>query len=294
MNCHHNFCRPCLTAAIKKSKVAEVPCPMKIVKCGQELTDGEIQALLTPDDHKIFIEKCNKFLIQEFSGANTNNTSTVPELLSLENNEYVENRNVFTCGICLMDQGPGEGVVLKNCLHEYCKVCLARTIELSDELEVPCPFVAEDGSRCEGILQDRELRSLITTKTHADHLAKSLVRAEAVIKDSFHCLTPDCHGWAEAGDGAQTFVCPICAKKSCIKCKAIHEGKTCEQHFYDNNSDARKVRDDGLTEAQLEKLILQKKAMRCPGCGVIIQKTTGCNHMKCSRCSRDFQWQGLD
>jgi RanBP-type and C3HC4-type zinc finger-containing protein 1 len=280
-----------LSDAIENNKSrGDAVCPMKVVNCDKIIRDEEIQALLSPEAYQKYLEK----LFNDSTGNHqATNTDTVPALLHLEDTEYVETRTKFECNICTSVIRPGDGLTLKNCLHEYCKTCLSKTIELSDEMEVPCPFVAEDGTHCEGVIQDRELRSLVTPEILSARFVKSLERAEAMIKNSFHCKTPDCLGWAEFEEGVTNFNCPVCQKISCIKCKVNHEGKSCTEYYYETNSDARKTRDDNLTETQLRELVTSKKAMACPGCGVIIQKTTGCNHMKCSRCKRDFQWQGL-
>lgn len=285
--CNHNFCQPCLVDAIKNCRRIEVPCPMTAIRCDKKLCHEEILALVGPGG---FAEIANKSLNEPEDHLNS---STVPHLLELENHDFVENRSAFNCAMCLTDIDPGDGIMLKNCLHEYCKGCLGRHIKASDEVEIQCPFVAEDGTRCEGVLQDRELRSLVDEEVYAAHLMKSLERAEAMIKDSFHCKTPDCPGWAEIGELVTNFFCPVCSKDNCVKCKVIHEDKSCEEYFYETNEGARKNRDEVLTEAQLLALINAKQAMKCPGCGVVIQKTTGCNHMTCSRCKREFQWQGL-
>lgn len=260
---------------------------MTAIKCDQPLLQEEILALIGPDSYAAFVD------LDQQPSQDLLNTTTVPRLLELENHDYVENHSVFNCGICLTDVAPGSGIILKNCLHEYCKGCLARHIEASEDLEVPCPYVAENGTRCEGYLQDREFRSLVDERVYAAHLMKSIERAEATIKGSFHCKTPDCRGWAEIGELVTDFRCPLCHKVSCVKCKVIHEGKTCTEYYYDTNEGARKARDDKQTEKQLQSLIKSKKAMNCPGCGVVIEKNQGCNHMTCSRCKREFQWQGL-
>lgn len=255
---------------------------MKIERCESHISLEEVGALLTNEEYCRQMKKPSRVRL-----------STVPKLLELENHDYVENHHKFECLICLSVIKPGNGIVLKNCLHEYCKTCLAKHIETSEELEVPCPFVAEDGTRCFGFIQDRELRSLITEEVYIARLAKSVNHAEAAIKNSVHCKHPDCIGWVEVDALVTKYRCPVCLKENCIKCKACHEGKTCEEFYYESNADARKVRDDNLTAAQIRKLISQKQAMPCPQCGVVIQKTAGCNHMKCSRCKHDFQWFGL-
>jgi RanBP-type and C3HC4-type zinc finger-containing protein 1 len=263
---------------------------MRFERCEKEIKIIEIQALLSAEKFAAFIEKRSRIKATPRRSSNF-----IPKLIDLESNyDYVENKVKFECPICLTVQKPGDGLVLKNCLHEYCKICLAHHIEHSDEMEVSCPFRADDGTKCEGFLQDRELRALITEQVYNAHLVKSLSRAEAVIKNSFHCQTVNCHGWVEIdSEFLLRFYCPVCKAENCIKCKAIHPGKTCEEFYYENNEDARKVRDDKLTQSQLQILINNKKAMPCPGCGVIIEKTVGCNHMKCTRCQKDFQWQGL-
>lgn len=291
-NCRHNFCRPCLLKRIEASKTFDVTCPMIIIKCDKEIRDEELQALMTSNAYQKFIEDREQFLIGLID-EHQRNTITFPALLDLDNNDYVENQQHFNCGICMTETAPGDGLLLKECAHEFCKPCLAQTIEHSDEMVVQCPFVADAGARCDGFLQDLELRSLVPDEVYTERLAKSLAQAEATIKDSFHCKTPDCFGWAEAGSGVVNFVCPICNRTNCIKCKAIHEGKSCTEYFYEINADARKARDNNLTEAQVQQLISSRLAMLCPGCGAVIQKTAGCNHMTCSRCRMNFNWVGV-
>lgn len=287
-NCKHEFCKTCLIDAIEHSNMVEIICPMMLVNCNAEIQDDEIKALLSPASYERRIVKSYQREIQSKHEERAFNT--VPELLELENYDYVENKLQFQCGICLQDTSPGDGLILKNCLHEFCKICLAGTIEHTDEPEVPCPFVAEDGTHCEGTIQDRELRSVISAEVYNNHLQKSIAQAEATIKNSFHCKHPDCIGWVEI-DNAQSFSCPVCKKINCIACKAIHEMKTCQEYFYEINADSRKARDDALTQQQVDGLITNRDAMNCPSCGVVLQKTTGCNHMTC-RCGRAFNWTG--
>lgn len=274
--CNHSFCRPCVFEVIMNQKSRTITCPMTAVRCDTTLFCEEILALVGPDTYAFFVDA-------EQQPRDPLNSTTIPHLLELENHDYVENQSVFNCAICLTDVEPGSGIILKNCLHEYCKNCLGRHIEASEDLEVPCPYVAEGGTRCEGYLQDRELRSLVDERVYAAHLVKSIERAEASIKNSFHCKTPDCRGWAEIGEFVTDFRCPVCSKVNCVKCKVIHEGRTCTEYYYDTNEGARKVRDDKETEKQVQALINSKQAMNCPGCGVVIQKNQGCNHMTCSR-----------
>ncbi|CRK86816.1 CLUMA_CG000646, isoform B [Clunio marinus] len=287
--CRHQFCHPCLINAVEVNASLHVLCPMKITKCGDEVLHTEIRSLLKKDAYDKFIGLINQSVQSRHT---MSSRKSLLELEELENVVYVENRSKFDCPICLTEIKIGDGIVLKNCLHEYCKICLARTIETSDEVIVPCPFVAEDGIHCAGTIQDLEMRYLVAPEVYEAHLQKSLTRAEAIIKDSFHCQTPNCPAWVELA-GAQKFHCVVCKKENCVKCKAVHENKTCEEYYYETNADARKSRDIRLTETKIRSLVSSKTAMPCPGCGIIIQKNQGCNHMKCTQCKLDFQWFGL-
>lgn len=283
--CYHNFCRPCLIGIIERSQTMQVSCPMIIEPCDKKLTFNEIESLLSLQEFNNFLQKPDEV---------KKKVTTSTRLLDLEeNHDFVENRFKFECSICTLTVNVGDGIILKNCLHEYCKNCLSRHIEAAEELEIPCPFVAGDNSRCEGFLQDRELRYLMTEQVHLAHLARSINQAEAVIKNSFHCKFPNCTGWAEIDDQVLKFQCPVCNNVNCIKCKAVHEPKTCEEYYYEINADARKVRDDHLTAAQLKAMQNQRLAMPCPRCGIIIEKNLGCNHMTCRSCKHEFQWFGL-
>lgn len=283
--CRHNFCRPCLTDAIERCSAMIVPCPMTVVKCNKKILIDEAKAMLPETSLLGFLQRPLEM--------KTRISDIMPRLLDLEeNHDYVGNLTEFVCSICTETVKAGEGVVLKNCLHEYCNGCLAQHVETTEELAVQCPYVAEDGTRCEGFLQDREIRLLITEEVLNARNDRSVSQAEAGIPNSFHCKTPDCIGWAEIDAGVANFLCPVCTKTTCIACKAVHEGRSCQDYFYEVNSDARKARDDGLTDAQLNGMIAARQAMPCPRCKIAIEKTVGCNRMTCSSCRHQFQWLG--
>ena len=43
--------------------------------------------------------------------------------------------------------------------------------------------------------------------------------AEKRIKNTFHCQTADCTGWAVIEDNVNTFRCPVCSKVNCLTCQ---------------------------------------------------------------------------
>lgn len=141
------------------------------------------------------------------------------ELLSLDNlNDIASNTEPFDCVVCFVPCEIGEGVVLRDCLHTFCKECIRNTIIYSDDAEVRCPYI-DNTYTCDSILQDREIKALLSKKEHDEHLAKSLRVAENQIENSFHCRTPNCKGWCIYEDNVNTFRCPICSLGNCLTCR---------------------------------------------------------------------------
>lgn len=63
------------------------------------------------------------------------------------------------CPVCYSVLAPGEAVVLRECLHAFCRECLQGTIRNSQEAEVACPFIDNTYS-CSGKLLEREIRAV--------------------------------------------------------------------------------------------------------------------------------------
>lgn len=140
------------------------------------------------------------------------------QLVNLDNADLVENIEAFECLVCLTDIEPGLGVTLRECLHQFCKICLANTIEFNDEAEVKCPY-RDDQYSCDIALQDREIKALVTPAVYDQFLAKSVAQAENKMDKSFHCKTPDCKGWCVFEDNVNEFRCPVCKKMNCLTCQ---------------------------------------------------------------------------
>lgn len=140
------------------------------------------------------------------------------ELLALEDsNGIVPNFEPFDCVICYVPIEVKEGVVLRNCLHKFCKDCLIQTIVHSDDVNIKCPYT--DGNAiCEDALQDREIRALLTKDEHERYLMRTLCYAENNLGNTFHCKKPNCIGWCICEDQINQFDCPICNSVNCITC----------------------------------------------------------------------------
>lgn len=196
------------------------------------------------------------------------NVSQYIELLSLDDSmDLTRNTEPFECPICLTDYKSLEGIVLRNCLHTFCMECARSSIVHSDEAEVRCPYSDPDYS-CDCVLQDREIKGVLSRPEYDDHLAKSLRIAEYQIENSFHCRTPNCKGWCIYEDDVNTFKCPICRLVNCLTCRVIHDGLDCKQYqtMMANNVDNNP--ENVRTAAMLEEMVRNGEAMHCPACRV--------------------------
>lgn len=202
--------------------------------------------------------------------------------------KILPNPTPFDCPICFTNFGKGEAVMLRECLHCFCRDCLAETIKASEDPEVRCPH--NDGFPCPAIITGQEIEQLLSREDFAKFLDRSLAAAEHGTENSFHCRTPNCKGWCIYEDEVNSFLCPVCEKQNCLTCKAIHPDKTCKQ--YQDELKIRAENDEAAkkTQQMLEELITRGDAMNCPKCKIILQKKSGCDWMKCTMCRTEICW----
>ncbi|XP_069561655.1 ranBP-type and C3HC4-type zinc finger-containing protein 1 [Brachyistius frenatus] len=210
-------------------------------------------------------------------------------LVMMDGQDLVPNPEPVECRICYVDLQPGEGVLLRECLHCFCKECLRSVIMLSEEPEVSCPY-RDDAYSCARSLQEREIRALVPAEEYERWLQRGLSVAESRCEGSYHCATPDCLGWCVYEDTVNVFHCPVCKKHNCLICKSIHEGMNCKQ--YQDDLAARAINDSAArrTTYLLKTLVQSGEAMHCPQCGIIVQKRDGCDWLRCTVCHTEICW----
>lgn len=159
----------------------------------------------------------------------TNTTMTTPtssgahytQLLNLDNTNIVPNAESFECPVCLTEVAVGAGVVLRECIHTFCRECIVNTVKYSEEAEVKCPYI-DDKYSCDCVIQEREIRALMTKEAYDEHLSVSLKIAQHRMENAFHCRTPGCKGWCVFEDNdVNQFKCPICRITNCLTCRVI-------------------------------------------------------------------------
>lgn len=212
------------------------------------------------------------------------------ELISLENWDVIPNSEPIECPICFVTYGPREGVILRDCLHMFCRSCIANTIAYCEEAEVKCPYRDPDYT-CESTLQEREIKALVEPEIYQQHLAKSIAQAENNAGNkAFHCKTPDCPGWCIYDDDVNNFLCPVCKANNCLTCQVVHTGKNCKQYQQELQLSKETDQESRRTAAMLKEMVDRGEALACPTCAVVLMKKWGCDWLVCSMCKTEICW----
>lgn len=210
-------------------------------------------------------------------------------LVELEEQDLVPSMEAFECSVCFLDVEPGRGVLLRDCLHMFCRDCLSHSVRYAEEAMVKCPFRNDEYS-CSSHLQEREIRALVSAEVYEHHLSRSVKTAESQAPNSFHCQTADCPGWCVLEDNVNVFQCPVCGHANCLTCRAIHEGKNCLQYQDELDFNAPDGHEARQTKEYLDNMVKEGQAMHCPQCRVIVMKKWGCDWLKCSVCQTEICW----
>ncbi|XP_055599780.1 ranBP-type and C3HC4-type zinc finger-containing protein 1-like [Uranotaenia lowii] len=149
------------------------------------------------------------------------------ELLETEN-DLVPNLESSECNICSKVLTPKEGIVLKNCLHSYCKECLKASVMQTCPPSICCPY-PNGRFECIGTMIDTELQKLLGpydyqqfTLRQLENLAKEPRELSKDDMDKLLVLTD-----MSLVPNEDAFDCPIC-----FETIAPHEGAILSECFH--------------------------------------------------------------
>ncbi|XP_053723963.1 ranBP-type and C3HC4-type zinc finger-containing protein 1 [Synchiropus splendidus] len=265
-----------------KNKPSRPGCEM----CSQNRPDDyEIPDVWEPDaDETLRLEKeqLDMLMYEEFQMEERHRNYM--NLLATDEQDLIPSTEEVNCPVCFSDLAPGEGVVLRECLHTFCRDCLRGTILNTQDAEISCP------DECNSKVLDREIAALLTEEEHQHFLDLRLNIAESRSDRSFHCKTPNCRGWCVYEDEVNEFYCPLCQAINCILCRANHMGMNCKDYQDDLRVRAENDKAAQQTKQMLEDLLKNGEAMHCPRCDVVVQKKDGCDWICCVMCKTEICW----
>lgn len=130
------------------------------------------------------------------------------------------NREPFNCPICLQRFEIGAGIILADCLHEFCRKCIVVKVHQSIEfIRVNCPF--DNGNyKCDSFLSEREIKGLVNEDVYKRFIQNNHFAAIAIMEldeiivldsdsDSDQSFKP-CN--AVDRKSQKTIFCPSCSR----------------------------------------------------------------------------------
>lgn len=134
--------------------------------------------------------------------------------MCLDEIRAIRNSQPFDCAICYVECSSGDGIILRNCLHEMCAACLLSWVNSTSNVNILCPF-----NDCSEIVEEREVAGLMTETQYEQFRTKNLRLCEQMLPGTFHCGTKDCPGFCLTQDYDSMFVCSVCNVANCIICQ---------------------------------------------------------------------------
>ncbi|KAL7642494.1 UNVERIFIED_CONTAM: hypothetical protein RMT77_007055 [Armadillidium vulgare] len=242
--------------------------------------------LINPKDRP-GCEACTTERPESFSNPGLKKKNLRQEVFALESKGCVTNQEPFDCVVCLSRFEVGEGVILRDCLHIFCRYCLINSIRYSDTARVRCPFSDKNYS-CQFSLQEREIKDLLSEEDYKKHLDRSIKEAAGSMRNVFYCKTPDCKGFCQYEDSVNNFNCDVCRKINCLTCQAQHEKQSCKQ--YQDELQHKQDEEALKTKKFFDDIIRRGDGMPCPQCSIMLVRKWGCDWMRCPMCRTEICW----
>jgi E3 ubiquitin-protein ligase RNF144 len=183
------------------------------------------------------------------------------------------------CAIC-METVPGTlKFTVRPCGHDFCSSCVAEyvAVKLGENLaRVECPDPSCGGV---GAVEPDSCRGIISS----DLLDKwGLLLCESALgAKKVYCPYKECSAplLADGDAGAAAIVeaeCPHCHRLFCARCAAPWHAEIGCREFQQLGQDER-----GREDLLLRQLAGRKMWQRCPKCQMYVEKSEGCNYIKC-------------
>ena len=198
----------------------------------------------------------------------------------------------FYCFIC-REIKPNIEVFQLHCKHMYCKECLNAYVESKlgqNKLKIKCfhPIKgtnsnnANNPNECNIELSVAEIKDLLTNEESGNISLKKYEKLKYLQdhqEKAREC--PRCSEIVLKSRGFTEMNCKSCNHSFCFAHGEAHQFKneSCDQY-------EQRTRE----ENKINQTTIHKISKKCPDCSANVEKSGGCNHMKCELCDTSFCW----
>ena len=148
----------------------------------------------------------------------------------------------------------------------------------ADQLVLPPPVHPAASGKCGMILTREDVAALTSPEVVSKY---ERFKANLANPNNRDCPNPEGCGHRQIGSpDSPAMTCEKCGYEFCFEHSNAHPGKTCQQY-------EAKTREDVL---RMRAAVKAMGARPCPHCKCDTLKNSGCNHMTCSRCRKEWCW----
>ena len=186
----------------------------------------------------------------------------------------VEPKNI--CEVCLENFISNEHNKIEKCGHSFCNNCWFQYLSIKiEENKISSIKCLDD--KCEEKLTDDFIFQLLNNDENLIKKYKRYKFEYEIINDpnKKFCPFPNCDSYLELKDIRNKDVKCLNNHSFCFLCLKEPHGKLpCEQNL-----------DSSMIEFAKNNFI-----KFCPNCHILTEKTTGCNHINCTKCNYKWCW----
>ncbi|KAG3068858.1 hypothetical protein PC121_g10051 [Phytophthora cactorum] len=206
--------------------------------------------------------------------------NSVPSLLrSMASYLGLSMEETFLCQICYDYAPANTSYALSECGHTFCETCLRNYLEFKikeGQVYPKCFFEkSEDKVACKAEISVDDVQSLVSDEVWQKYNKFKFNKEHELARQCPYCD----HSQICAGSDHPECVCETCSREFCFVHSSAHQGRTCAE--YDKKM---------IAVEKLNNALISKISKPCPGCQNNVEKTGGCNQMKCVVCNTSFCW----
>ncbi|TMW63531.1 hypothetical protein Poli38472_002472 [Pythium oligandrum] len=223
-------------------------------------------------------------LLQRGSGSNVSDSMpsifrSVTALMGMAIEE------TFLCQICYENNSLANSIELITCGHRFCIQCFKMYLEFKivDGQVYPACFheigEVDDASgkrkACGARIEPSEIELLVNSEVWKKYLTFKFNKENQYGRQCPYC------GYSQlcAGPEHPECICESCGKAYCFTHGNAHASSSCADY------EMRQLESEKLNRSAIAKI-----SKPCPGCKSNVEKSGGCNHMKCIVCETNFCW----